>query len=225
MPVHIYDQPMLTCSFGWRTCVSFFLSVNDMAKDRLPTRPRYMSRMSVALPQVVSVAVIPVLIPTVLIADTTSKTMAVSSSGCTVQTTKTAMTDNSRFVVKTAAAFETASSSRRRPRILTPSERVRFALRWSRSTARVVTLIPPAVEPGHPPINIRMMVRSWLLSVSLPTSIVLKPAVLGVTAQNRAFKTASEVLISANRWFLSNSKNKTVPPSVKMRETISTIFV
>ena len=55
----------------------------------------------------------------------------------------------------------------------------------------VVTLIPPAVEPGAPPINIKTMVKSLLPSVIAPVSTELNPAVLGVTEQNREFKICS----------------------------------
>ena len=46
----------------------------------------------------------------------------------------------------------------------------------------VVVLIPPAVEPGEPPTNIRHTISIWLLSVNWFKSMVLNPAVRGVTA-------------------------------------------
>ena len=53
----------------------------------------------------------------------------------------------------------------------------------------VVVLIPPAVDPGLPPINIKMMVRSQLFSDSFVRSTVLNPAVLGVMALKKEAKT------------------------------------
>ena len=49
-------------------------------------------------------------------------------------------------------------------------------------TARVVVFIPPAVEPGEPPISIRKIMMALEDSVIAVKSAVLKPAVLGVTA-------------------------------------------
>ena len=51
-----------------------------------------------------------------------------------------------------------------------------------RRTAKVVVLMPPAVEPGLPPINMRTVVSALPDSESFVKSMVLKPAVLGVTA-------------------------------------------
>ena len=49
----------------------------------------------------------------------------------------------------------------------------------------VVVFIPPAVEPGEPPISIRMIISISPVSVSRVRSAVLNPAVLGVTDWNR----------------------------------------
>ena len=48
-------------------------------------------------------------------------------------------------------------------------------------TAIVVVFIPPAVDPGEPPINIRIIIRYNPVSLIAVRFIVLKPAVLGVT--------------------------------------------
>ena len=48
-------------------------------------------------------------------------------------------------------------------------------------TARVVVFIPPAVEPGEPPISIRIMISICPTSLSKVKFAVLNPAVLGVT--------------------------------------------
>lgn len=52
-------------------------------------------------------------------------------------------------------------------------------------TANVPTLMPPAVEPEPPPMNIKTIVRSIPLSERVAQSVVAKPAVRGVIAQNR----------------------------------------
>ena len=56
-------------------------------------------------------------------------------------------------------------------------------------TASVVVFIPPAVEPGEPPINIRKIVRILLAGESAAVSVVLKPAVLAVTESKTEFST------------------------------------
>ena len=48
-------------------------------------------------------------------------------------------------------------------------------------TATVVVLIPPAVEPGEPPIIIRTIIVAMEGSCSAVQSTVLNPAVLVVT--------------------------------------------
>ena len=53
-------------------------------------------------------------------------------------------------------------------------------------------MIPPAVEPGLPPINMSTAVKNLLPSVSAAVSTVLKPAVLGVTALNRQARNFSD---------------------------------
>ncbi len=58
-------------------------------------------------------------------------------------------------------------------------------------TASVVTLIPPAVDPDAPPMNIRAIPVSSVASVSWPTGTVLMPAVRYVTDWNRALRKAS----------------------------------
>ena len=51
----------------------------------------------------------------------------------------------------------------------------------NRSTAKVVVLIPPAVEPGEPPIIMSTRMIKRPLSVMAARSIVLNPAVLALT--------------------------------------------
>ena len=49
----------------------------------------------------------------------------------------------------------------------------------------VVVFIPPAVDPGEPPMSIKTIMSIWPASVIFVRSAVLKPAVLGVTDWNR----------------------------------------
>jgi hypothetical protein len=60
--------------------------------------------------------------------------------------------------------------------------RLTIAMALANNTAAVVVFIPPAVDPGDPPISISMMIRARPALVMAVRSTVLKPAVLGVTA-------------------------------------------
>ena len=51
---------------------------------------------------------------------------------------------------------------------------------------KVVTLMPPAVEVGPPPTSISEMIMNAVESCSPAMSVVLKPAVRGVTPWNQA---------------------------------------
>ncbi|OIP90054.1 MAG: hypothetical protein AUK26_10315 [Syntrophaceae bacterium CG2_30_58_14] len=48
------------------------------------------------------------------------------------------------------------------------------------SSAKLVVLIPPPVEPGDAPMNMRMIMTRTVGLVSRPMSTVLNPAVRGV---------------------------------------------
>ena len=50
-----------------------------------------------------------------------------------------------------------------------------------RITAKAVVLMPPPVEPGEAPINIKMIEESTDAGLRFALSIVLNPAVLVVT--------------------------------------------
>ncbi len=58
-----------------------------------------------------------------------------------------------------------------------------FHLLQIKSVRRValVVLIPPPVEPGEAPMNMRTIIMRIVALVSWPMSTVLKPAVRGVT--------------------------------------------
>lgn len=60
----------------------------------------------------------------------------------------------------------------------------------------VVVLIPPAVEPGEPPVIINIIIIKTPASLSAVKSTVLKPAVLGVTDWKKEPKIRSDRLIS-----------------------------
>ena len=87
-----------------------------------------------------------------------------------------------RYESAIAAAWLTARVGTRRRKTQVSSLLRNTAAEESTSTAKVVVFIPPAVEPGEPPISIRnISVRCAAPLISLRFT-VLNPAVLGVTA-------------------------------------------
>ena len=70
-------------------------------------------------------------------------------------------------------------------------------------TASVTVFIPPAVELGEPPIDIRIIVKNLAAGDISATLIVLKPAVLAVIALNMLSNSAVAVELF---WFGSCSR-------------------
>ena len=63
----------------------------------------------------------------------------------------------------------------------------------AKRTEKVVIFIPPAVDPGAPPIIIKNIIMSRPTSLITPISTVFIPAVLGVTAWKREMSILSLV--------------------------------
>ena len=89
------------------------------------------------------------------------------------------------YMRKMADACFALSAATLRPNSLALSCRRNTANAVVNITATVVTFIPPAVEPGAPPISISVMVSAWPGPSSSDRGTVLYPAVRGVTAANR----------------------------------------
>ena len=87
-------------------------------------------------------------------------------------------------------------------------------------TAIVVVFIPPAVEPGEPPINIRMIIRYKPVSLIKVRFIVLKPAVLGVTDWNKDAKIRSPIGKSVNSKKKKYIAGKTIIIAVTINTTL-----
>ena len=73
-------------------------------------------------------------------------------------------------------------------------------------TAIVVTFIPPAVDPGAPPISIKSIITHWLAPVSFDKSTVENPAVLVVTLEKNEPIIFSEELIPFHASFENSQK-------------------
>ena len=125
----------------------------------------------------------------------------------------------------TILAFFISSSASLLPYILHPAEFLRFDHIYTIMTTIVVVLTPPAVEPGQPPINMSIIVRSLLACVIAPKSTVLYPAVLGVTEAKNEVINLSLKGIPASTPFLSNTMNMIVGITTNIIELTTTIFV
>ena len=91
---------------------------------------------------------------------------------------------------------------------------------------KVVVFIPPAVDAGLPPINIRRLVAILLCGVSDAWSKVEKPAVLGVILWKIEFIILSQVLIFPIVFglFHSSTANNIAPPKIRTEVIIKTNF-
>lgn len=78
-----------------------------------------------------------------------------------------------------AAASQEALTLMRRPKKRPSSRRRNTAMALAKSTATVVVFMPPAVDPGEPPMSMSTMVTARARPLSEVRSAVLKPAVPG----------------------------------------------
>ena len=89
-----------------------------MAKDKLPTRPKYISRITTIRLIMFNCVVSPAVMPTVLIAEITSKRVSKPLKFCRMHKINAAVVAKKRLVQNTAADLRSASSSKRLPKIL-----------------------------------------------------------------------------------------------------------
>lgn len=207
--------------FGGDPC-----SVNNIANDKVPILPRYINAIITACAKTFNDVVIPVDKPTVPIAENTSNNTSARSCAAFVALISIVAV-SARIILNDAmaVAFFSAPLSRR----LLRTSSVEVFLRLDKSeiiiTAKVVVLIPPAVEPGLPPMNIKIIVSNLLAGDNAAVSIVLKPAVLGVTAQKSEVIILSPKLMPENVEPPSKIKKLAEPPTIRKAVVIRTIFV
>ena len=90
----------------------------------------------------------------------------------------------------------------------------------------VVVLIPPPVDAGDAPINIKIIIKNKVLSLNKVKSIVLYPAVLSVTDWNIEDKTFSFILRLPKVPLLLNSfiNIKNIPMAISIPVVLITIL-
>jgi len=119
--------------------------------------------------------------PAVPKAEAISKLRRRKLPSCTVIGRKSETIANSRLTMGSASTFITSSVPMVRPNTIRYWWRRKNAMVASTSTMNVVTLMPPAVDVLPPPISISDMVKSAVSSRIAAVSMVLNPAVRGVT--------------------------------------------
>ena len=118
------------------------------------------------------------------------------------------------YIVKIVAAFRSVSLEILRPKKWVCSRLRKTETALDSMTAKVVVFMPPAVDPGEPPININAIMIMQPVSLIVVRSTVLNPAVLGVTdwkkeLQIRSFSGASE-----------NSKKKKYAAGIRIKSAV-----
>ena len=112
------------------------------------------------------------------------------------------------------AALSRLSLGRRR--LNAPSLRLEKMMRTSCiSTKKVVVLMPPPVDPGEAPMNIKIIITSNPAFVIAPISMVEKPAVRVVMLWNSA----------AKKLIGSVSQSSSAPPRISTAVVVSTTLL
>ena len=124
-----------------------------------PTRPMNIKKIKIPCETIPRCGVNPRDSPTVAMAEVVSNRHSDSGKPSTVLMVNAPVSERTRYSVKMAAASWTAFSSIRRPNISGLFCLRNTAKALATSTAIVVVLMPPAVEPGEPPMNISRIVR------------------------------------------------------------------
>ena len=149
--------------------------------------------------------VIPRLRPTVPSADAVSNRQLRSGRVSTLLMISPPAKNSAKYIIIRATAFRTVSSLTRRPKHVTCSRLWKIDRAVSSRMAPVVVFIPPAVDPGDPPISIHRIISAWLSPLTPFSSIVLNPAVRSVTDWNRD----GRIRLSIGSCSISVSKNQT----------------
>jgi len=154
-----------------------------------PTLPTNIVRIINIFPKLLRCGVIPVDKPTVPNAEVTSKRIfkkkfdsppARRPSATTRSIVKT--TIQAKPKKKTVKTLLTMLFGMVLPKIETWGLFLNIDQKTARIIPKVTVFIPPPVDPGEAPINIKIIIKKSVGVASLPMGKVLNPAVLGVTA-------------------------------------------
>lgn len=165
--------------------------------------------------------------PTVENAETTSKiAYCVGSCGSKIErtTTPNATTTSDEKIIINARLIDCLAMVRRRISIWSRPRRVFITL--SRAIAKVVVLIPPAVDIGEPPIHMYRIIITTEMLVNDPILKEEKPAVRGTVARKNDVESLPKNDVSSRKTLLySVMKNIIVPPTTNTIVIIKAIMV
>lgn len=206
---------MGNCSSGRDTPSSLFLA-HSVAIVSGPSLPMYMVSIIMILDGTVSSGVMPVVSPTVPIAEKhsniTSRSGSAGSRAVTATVTDTVQHKPSEMITNALCMISRGICL---PKALA-SRPVEWEISDFISAKKVVVFIPPPVEPGDAPMNISTHIMSRPAFENPEYGNVAKPAVLAVTLEKNA---PSHVIPSDSVSFMSK-----VPPTRSVAVIVSTIF-
>ena len=190
------------------------------------TRPINIVKIKINLLAKLRSAVIPLLSPTVLYADTHSKEMFnkfLSGSNNEILRIDIEITNTERTIIAKALLTVVEDISR----LYTSSRDFPLAILkiLSNAIAKELVLIPPPVELGEAPTHIRKITINRVGMLNAAVSTVLKPAVLVVTAPKKAVAIFPAKPCSDNVLLYSKRKNRSVEPTIRTKVVIKTIRV
>ena len=186
-----------------------------------PTLPMNMSAIRMHLEAVPSEGVMPMVKPTVPSAEAVSNVQSVIGSPSIRLIAEAPMKKSARYMINSVAAVFTAEGSSLRLNRWTSEFCLIVDTTVAASTAKVVVFIPPAVDPGDPPISISTVVIPFEGPERSVRSVVLKPAVLGVTAWKKEHKS-----LSPNGMPLRSTKKSHIAGKImSMPDTVSAVLL
>lgn len=146
-----------------------------------PSLPIYMVIIRNSFPEAVSPGVKPVESPTVPKAEVVSKSRFKKGPGWVISRKKVIVIIKNKLRVIMGIVLSVLSGFTARLKKLTEPLEVNLEIIFLKKIAAVVVFIPPAVEPGDPPMNIRPIRTKRVAGERLAVGMVLKPAVRLVT--------------------------------------------
>jgi hypothetical protein len=142
-----------------------------------PTLPKNIKSIRIHLEIIPNVGVMPRVKPTVPIAEAVSKAQVLKGIPSIVLIITAPLKNRIIYIIIIVAAFLITFKSTLLPNILVSLFLRKVDSIVTNKTATVVVFIPPAVEPGEPPISIIKMLIAFPAPVILVISAVLNPAV------------------------------------------------
>lgn len=190
-----------------------------------PILPIYIRSIIRNFPAIVKWGVIPVDNPTVPKAETASNSKERKDLSSNISKRRKRKENAIVALTTRARALYTTELGMVLLKVSMSSLPLKMLFRERRRIANVEVFIPPPVEPGEAPMNIRKIIIVRVTVEREDMDIVLKPAVLGVTAWNRDAQNFAERGYFSNA--PSNSKKKMArnPTMIKIREVITTNLV